>query len=165
MRSVSRVIPAVIAGAVGMVAGLGIGLVAASHGSTGTPRGPATTSIASSAQRAREGTQLGRDSGRNWAYESIPIYVKGNGRYFFDLARSQPVSTTPPTRVALRLTGLKMRASALWGPLHRIMWPCGPNGTSRWVSPCAIFPAQDGRSDRVWSLTVVIGPGSTEQAP
>ncbi len=84
MRSVSRVIPAVIAGAVGMGAGLGIGLVAASHGSTGTPRGPATTSVASSAQWAGGGAQLGRDSGRNWAYESIPIDVKGNGRYFFD---------------------------------------------------------------------------------
>ena len=55
VRPISRVIPAVIAGAVGMVAGLGIGLVAASHGSTGTPRGPATTSIASSAQWAGEG--------------------------------------------------------------------------------------------------------------
>ena len=84
VRSVSRVIPAVIAGAVGMGAGLGIGLVAASHGSTGTPRGPATTSVASSAQWAGRGAQLERDTGRHWAYESIPIDVKGNGRYFFD---------------------------------------------------------------------------------
>ena len=84
VRPISRVIPAVIAGAVGMVAGLGIGLVAASHGSAGTPRGPATTSIASSAQWAGEGPQLERDTGRNWAYESIPIDVKGNGTYFFN---------------------------------------------------------------------------------
>ena len=62
--------------AVGMGAGLGIGLVAASHGSTGTPHGPATTGIASSAQWAG-GAELARDSGRNWAYESIPIDVKG----------------------------------------------------------------------------------------
>ena len=84
VRSISRVVPLLIAGTVGLGAGIGIGLVAASHGPAGTPRGPATTSIASSAQWAREGTQLGRDSGRNWAYESIPIDVKGNGRYFFD---------------------------------------------------------------------------------
>jgi len=84
VRSVSRVIPAVIAGAVGMRAGLGIGLVAASHGSTGTPRGPATTGVASSVQWAGEGAQLERVTGRHWAYESIPIDVKGNGTYVFD---------------------------------------------------------------------------------
>ena len=84
VRSVSRVIPAVIAGAVGMGAGLGIGLVAASHGSTGTPRRPATTSVASSVQWAGGGAQLKRVTGRHWAYEPIPIDVKGNGTYVFD---------------------------------------------------------------------------------
>ena len=84
MGSVSRVIPAVIAGAVGMGAGLGIGLVAASHGSVGTPRGPATTSIASSAQWAGERAQLVREKDGNWTYESMPLDITGNGTYLFD---------------------------------------------------------------------------------
>ena len=117
MRSISRVIPLLIAGTVGLGAGVGIGLVAATHGPTGTPRGPATTSIASSAQWAAEGDPVARDTGGSWAYESIPIDITGKGRYFFDLARSQPVSTTPPTPRAYRLTGLLMAASAMWGPL------------------------------------------------
>ena len=90
-------IPAIIAGTVGLVAGLGIGLVAASRGSTGTPRGPATASIASSAQWAGEGAQLERDTGRNWAYESIPIDVKGNGTYLFDFG-PVPASFDYPSR-------------------------------------------------------------------
>ena len=83
VRSISRVIPAVIAGAVGMGAGLGIGLVAASHGSQA--RRVVRPPLASPRQLSGLGRgQLVRDSGRNWAYESIPIDVKGNGRYFFD---------------------------------------------------------------------------------
>ena len=67
-----------------MGAGVGIGLLAASHGPTGTPRGTATTSIASSAHWAAEGAQVARDTGHNWAYESIPVDITGNGTYLFD---------------------------------------------------------------------------------
>ena len=155
VRPISRVIPAVIAGAVGMVAGLGIGLLAASHGSTATPGGTATTSVASSAQWAAEGAQLERETGRNWAYESIPIDVKGNGTYFFDFGPVPASFDYPSSPSGIAFDWPSMRASALWEPLHRIMWPCGANGTSRWVSPCPTFPA----------LTVVIRPGSTELAP
>ena len=84
MRPISRVIPVIIAGAVPMGAGVGVGLLAASHGSVGTPRGPATTSIASSAQWAAEGAQLERETHGNWAYESVPVDIKENGAYFFD---------------------------------------------------------------------------------
>ena len=84
MRPISRVIPVIIAGTVGMGAGLGIGLLAASHGSVGTPGGTATTSVASSAQWAAEGAQLVRETHGNWAYESLPLDIAGNGTYLFD---------------------------------------------------------------------------------
>ena len=84
MRSISQVVPVIIAGIVGMGAGVGIGLLAASHGSVGTPGGAVTTSVASSAQWAAEGAQLVRETHGNWAYESLPIDVVGNGTYFFD---------------------------------------------------------------------------------
>ena len=84
MRPISRVVPVIIAGTVGMGVGLRIGLLAASHGPAGTPRGPSTTSIASSAQWAAEGAQVARDTGHNWAYESMPIDITGNGTYLFD---------------------------------------------------------------------------------
>ena len=117
----------------------GIGLVAASDGSTGTPRGPATTSIASSAQSAGEGAQVQRDTGRNSAYESIPIDVKGNGTYFLTLARSRPLRL--PLQPEWHSVGLAFRRGfTMWGPLDRIMLPrC--KGTSRWVSPCPTFRA------------------------
>ena len=41
MRAISRVVPVITAGAVGVGAGLGIGLLAASHGSLATPDGTA----------------------------------------------------------------------------------------------------------------------------
>ena len=84
MRPISRVVPVIIAGTVGMGAGLGIGLLAASHGSVATPGGTATTSVASSAQWGAEGAQLVRETHGNWAYESIPIDITGNGTYLFD---------------------------------------------------------------------------------
>ena len=84
MRSISQVVPVIIAGIVGMGAGVGIGLLAASRGSVGTPGGAVTTSVASSAQWAAEGAQLVRETHGNWAYESLPIDVVGNGTYFFD---------------------------------------------------------------------------------
>ena len=91
VRSISRVVPVIIAGVVSVFAGVGIGVLAASHGSVGTSRGPATTSIASSAQWAAEGAQLARESGRHWAYESLPIDVTASGTYFFDFG---PVPTS-----------------------------------------------------------------------
>ncbi len=84
MRPISRVVPVIIAGTVGMGAGLGIGLLAASHGSVATPGGTATTSVASSAQWGAEGAQLVRETHGNWAYESVPIDITGNGTYLFD---------------------------------------------------------------------------------
>ena len=68
-----------------MGAGVGIGLVAASHGSIGTPGRTVATSVASSAQWAAEGAQLilDKDNG-NWAYESVPIDITGNGTHLFD---------------------------------------------------------------------------------
>ena len=84
MRPISRVVPVIVAGAVGMGAGVGIGLAAASHGSIATSRGPVTTGVASSAQWAAEGAQLVRETHGNWAYQSVPIDIKGNGTYFFD---------------------------------------------------------------------------------
>jgi hypothetical protein len=45
MRPISRVVPVIIAGTVGMGVDLGIGLLAASHGSVATPGGTDTTSI------------------------------------------------------------------------------------------------------------------------
>ncbi len=58
--------------------------MAASHGSVGTPRGPATTSIASSPQWAGERAQLVREKDGNRAYESMPLDMTGNGTYLFD---------------------------------------------------------------------------------
>ena len=84
MRSISRVVPVIIAGIAGMGAGVGIGLLAASHGSVGTLGGTVTSGVASSAQWAAEGARLVRETHGNWAYESIPIDVVGNGTYFFD---------------------------------------------------------------------------------
>ena len=96
MRPISRVVPVIIAGTVGMGAGLGIGLLAASHSSVATPGGTATTSVASSAQWAAEGAQLVRETHGNWAYESIPIDITGNSTYVFDFGPI-PVSFDYPS--------------------------------------------------------------------
>ncbi len=91
MRPISRVVPVIIAATVGTGAGLGIELLAASHGSVATPGGTATTSVASSAQWAAEGAQLVRETHGNWAYESVPIDITGKGTYLFDFG---PVSAS-----------------------------------------------------------------------
>ena len=100
MRAISRVVPVIIAGTVGVGVGLGIGLLAASHGSVAMPGNSATTSVASSAQWGAEGAQLVRETHGNWAYESIPIDITGNGTYLFDFGPVPLVSTTPRTREA-----------------------------------------------------------------
>ena len=84
VRSIPGAVPVIIAGAVGMGAGVGIGLLAASHGSVATPGGTVTTSVASSAHWSAEGAQLVRETHANWAYESIPLDITGDGTYLFD---------------------------------------------------------------------------------
>ncbi len=81
---ISRVVPVIIAGTAGLGVGLGTGLLSASHGSVATPGGTATTRVASSVQWAAEGGQLVRETHGNWAYESIPIDITGNGTNLFD---------------------------------------------------------------------------------
>jgi ABC-type phosphate transport system substrate-binding protein len=111
VRWISRVIPLIIAATVGMGAGVGIGMVAASHGPKQArhPAAAAATShVASSAQWAAEGATLIQGvltNGKatynssykngNWAYESVPIEVTKNGDYLVDFG-PVPVSFDYP---------------------------------------------------------------------
>jgi hypothetical protein len=85
-----------------MGAGVAIGLLAASHSSVGAPGRTVTTAISSSAQWAAEGAQLVRDTGRNWAYESEPVDITGNGTYFLDFGPVPPSFNYPsnPTGIS-----------------------------------------------------------------
>jgi hypothetical protein len=107
MRSTSRVLAVIIAGTLGLAAGLTIGVIAAPHSSKGAPHEPppaATVYFASTAKWAAEGAKLvngvltqGKGSvnttyrNGNWAYESRPVDVTKDGSYTLDFG---PVPTS-----------------------------------------------------------------------
>ncbi len=117
MRSISRVVPVIIAGTVGVswpgdrAPGRLSRLGATPAGTTTT-----TTSIASSARWAAEGAQLVRETHGNWAYESVPIDITGNGTYLCDFGPVPASFDYPsnPEDIAFD-----------WPPAHFSMGPVG----------------------------------------
>ncbi len=158
MRSISRVVPVIIAGIAGMGAGVGIGLLAASHGSVGTLGGTVTSGVeASSAQWAAEGARLVRETHGNWAYESIPIDVVGNGTYFFDFGPVPQSFNYPSNPKGMAFD---------WPPdSHFSVVPANTCSVYRDPSRQTVFPDRFHACRAFRVLIVVIEPGFIEQHP